>query len=311
MKNKYIIGNGISGLIWKFYHPGFEVIAPSLAGGLYAKAHLAWLHDCFETRKLLTDLDIPFKIKKSKIGYFHDGWIADSVSSDMNLLMIQKKMTEWNKSIDTNFVPKTRDLSLSAGGIMGTNYMNTIDVDLELVIEKLNKDINTIDGLVTQIDEKEIFIQTDKSGAGIIKPYDKLISTIAAPFFWKAWGTPKEFKCLPITNVIVKDKPKEFDDRYEMIYYDSSVPFSRVSHMGDTYALEFTGVMTETQFRELFPRVSILEYFVIPQGRIFENEQNYSPSEKITFSGRFAQWKYGIVTENVLDQAINYNDKKI
>lgn len=306
---KYIIGNGISGLIWKFYHPEFQVVAPSLAGGLYAKSHLVWLHDCFETRKLLNDLKIPFKIKQSKIGYFNNGWIMDNVNSEMNLLMIQKKMTEWNKPLDVSFIPKTRDLSLSTGGIMGTNYMNTIDVNLEEVINRLNKNIGVIDGLVTRITDKEIFIQTDKSGAGITKKYDELISTIAAPFFWKAWGMEKEFKYLPITNILIKDKPKEFDDRYEMIYYDSSVPFTRVSHMGDKYALEFTGIMTKEQFRDLFPKVSILDYFVVQQGRIFENENNYPPTEKIIFSGRFAQWKYGVVSENVISQAINHNDK--
>ena len=305
---KYIIGNGISGLVWKYYHPEFQIVAPTPPGGLYAKSHLVWLHDCFETRKLLNDLKIPFKTKKSKIGYYRDKWVGDNVTTDMNLLMIQKKMTEWDKPIDTTFIPKTRDLSLSAGDVMGTNYMNTIDADLEEVISKLNKNVDVIDGLVTQIDETKFFVQTSKDGAGVHMEYDKLISTIAAPFFWKAWGTEKELKCLPITNILIKEKPVMFDDRYEMIYYDSSVPFSRISHIGDKYAIEFTGYITKEQFSDIFPRIDILEYFVVPQGRIFENEQNYPPTENIVFSGRFAQWKYGIVTENVISQALNYNE---
>lgn len=305
---KYIIGAGITGLAWKFYHPEFQVISPDV-GGAYARSYLVWLHDTYETRKLLTDLGLPIKPQKSYIGYYNGGWITDSLSTDMNLLMIQKKMTPWNQPVDKSFVPKTNDLSLSSGALMGTNYMNTLDADLGEVIRKLNENADVKHGFVTQITPDHIIVKNDwKDSEGQLLEYDKLITTIAAPFFWKAWGEEKEFKCLPITNIIVEQRPSVFDDRYEMIYYDDSVPFSRASYMGGKYALEFTGVITREEFEEKYPELTIVDYFVVPQGRIFENTENLAPDPKIVFSGRFSQWKYGITSEHVISQAINYNE---
>lgn len=306
---KYIIGNGISGLIWKYYHPDFQIIAPSSAGGVYAKSHLVWIHDSPETRSLIRHLNIPYTLKQSRIGHYINGWIVDNTTEEEDTKLIQHKMSEWYKPLNTEFKPRDKKLSLSTGSILGKKYMNTIDVDLEEIIIKLNEHADVMNGLVTQIDNNKIFVQTSKEeGVGVHLEYDMLISTIPAPFFWRAWGTTKEFRCIPITNIIVKNKPKEFDDRYEMIYYDRSVPFSRVSFLKGKYALEFSGVITKEEFQEKYPDLEVLEYFVVPQGRIFETE-NYPPNEKIIFSGRFSQWVPGIVTENIISRAINYNEK--
>lgn len=305
--NKFIIGAGITGLVWKYYHPEFQVISPDV-GGMYAKSHLVWLHHTYETEKLLRDLGFPIKKKRSRIGYYNDGWITDSLSTDMNLKMIQKKMTSWDQPLDESFVPKTNDLSLSSGALMGTNYMNTLDVDLEAVISKLNENADVKHGFVTQITPDHIEVKKDfKDPEGEILPYEKLVTTIAAPLFWRAWGTPKEFKCLPITNVIVKNQPSVFDDRYEMIYYDDSQHFSRASYLQGHWALEFTGLMTREKFEELYPDLEIVDIFTTPQGRIFENTENVPPTDKIIFSGRFSQWKYGTTSEHVISQSINYN----
>lgn len=305
-KKFFILGAGITGLVWKFYHPEFQIISPDV-GGNYGKTHMVWLHDCAETEKFLVDLGFPVKRKKSWIGYYYKGWITGNLSNEMNLLMIQKKMTEWNNPLDENFIPKTRDLSLSNGALFGINYMNTLDVDLVEVIKKLNEKADVKHGFVTQIDNSHIFVTDNpKNQEGKILDFDKLISTIPAPFFWKAWGNEKKFKCLPITNIITDKRPEFFDDRFEMVYYDDSVPYSRVSFLDGKYALEFTGVITKEEFQKLYPDLPILEYFVVGQGRIFEEEENISPSKNIIFSGRFSQWKYGITSEHVITQAINY-----
>ena len=302
--NKIIIGGGISGLIWKYYHPEYQIISPEQPGGTYAKTYMTWLHDCIETRKLLTDLSLPIKTKRSYIGYYYKGWIMDSLTGDMNIMMIQKKMTEWNKSLDTSFVPRTKDLSLSTVG--STTYMNTLDVDLNEVIKRLSTGANIENGFVTKIDDVNIIVKSNFSSTSIetVVPYDKLVSTMAAPFFWKAYGKEKEFRCLPITNVVTSVKPKAFDGRFEMCYYDDTQKFSRISHMGDKYAIEFTGTITKEEFQKEYPELPIEDYFVVKQGRIFENGGNSPPSEKIIFLGRFAQWKYGVTTEHVIAQVL-------
>lgn len=305
---KYIIGAGITGLVWKYYHPEFKVISPDV-GGAFSRSHLVWLHDDNDTRKLLKDLGFPIIAKKSKIGYYTGGWLVDSISEEMNTLMIQKKMTPWDQPVDKSFVPKTKDLSLSDGNLMDANYMNTLDADLGAVINKLNETADVTHGFVTQITPDHIVVKKDfKDETGEELKYDKLISTIAAPFFWKAWGEDREFKCIPITNILVSKRPAVFDDRYEMIYYDDSVPFSRASHLGGMYALEFTGEISKEKFEELYPNLPVVDYFVVKQGRIFPSENNVPPTDKIVFSGRFGKWEYGITTELVIKQAINYQN---
>lgn len=306
---KYIIGNGISGLIWKHYHPDYKIVAPTEAGGMYAKSHLVWMHDAEETRHLLNELGIPFTLKKSRIGYYVGGWIMDNIGDKENLVILQHKMTPWDQPLDTSFKPRDRKLSLSEGYVLDTNYMNTIDVDLEELVKRIDQKTDVV-GLVTHIDKDQFQVQTKEGDQLTFLSYDKLISTIAAPFFWKAFGDPSKadtFKCIPITNIIIRQKPREFDDKYEMVYYDDTVPFSRVSHLNGRYAIEFTGYMPKEEFQRMYPDYEIIEYFVVAQGRIFQTE-NYPPTENIIFSGRFAQWIPGIVTENVISQAINHHD---
>lgn len=305
MSDKLIIGGGISGLIWNFYNSEYRIITPEV-GGVYGKTHMVWLHDTAETRQFLQDLGFTqshWSTKRSYIGYYHNGWIRDFIDSQMNTLLIQKKMSEWNKPIDKTFQPDSSKLSM--GDYESTNYMNTLDVDLIAVIEKLNERANIERGFVTKITPEHIEVKTSfDQEEGTIVPYSKLVSTIAAPFFWKGYGVEKEFGHMPITNVITTVRPEHFDDRYEMIYYDDSVPYSRASFIDGKYALEFSGVITEDEFKTLFPNLPIDEYFVVKQGRIFKKGENVPPQENIMFLGRFAEWEHGITTEHVVQKTL-------
>jgi len=312
---KYCIGGGITGLIWNFYNPDYTIITPQI-GGDFGKNHLVWLHDTSETRKLLKDLgwEHPEKLaKKSYIGYYYKGWIMDNQTDEMNLLMIQKKMTSWENKIDTSFMPKTRDMSLSVPG--GTSYMNTLDVDLKEVVRRLESKAKITNGIVREITDKTIKVEytNDPAVESYVIPYDNIVSSIPAPVFWQIYEQPQlfaNFKSLPITSIITKVKPHCYDDRFEMVYYDSTFEFSRISHIDGAYALEFTGVITKEQFEKMFPELPIDSYFVTKYGRIFENEENISPQKNIIFSGRFAQWKYGTVVESVIKQVIDNNLNK-
>ena len=298
----YIIGGGISGLVWKFYHPEFQIISPDI-GGMYARTYMVWLHRTAETIKLLEDLKLPVIAKKSYMGYSSDGIIYDYQTEWLNKKIIQRKMTPWNEPIDTTYEPKTRDLSLSTVG--ESNFMDTLDVDLEEVIRRLNVNANVEQGFVSSITPSHIYVKKNLADTHVdVRKYENLVSTMAAPFFWKAYGEPKDFRCSPITNIIVSKKPEMFDNEYEMVYYYDQ-PFSRISHLKGKWALEFTGEITKEQFIELYPDLPIVDYFVIKQGRVWESE-NIEPQNNIVFSGRFAQWKHKIVTEHVVSQAINY-----
>jgi hypothetical protein len=304
---KYIIGGGITGLVWKWYHPDYHIISPEAPGGLYAKTYMVWLHKTAETIKLLRDLGWvnPERMtKKSYIGYCHD-WISDYQSEELNLEIIKRKMTPWNEPIDDSFVPKSRDLSMSTSS--GESYMNTLDVDLEEVIRRLGEKANIENGFVTKITDKEITVQEKWQGPSEVRPYDSVITTMAAPLFWKAYGDiGLQFRSAPITNVVVSKCPKMYDSSYDMVYYTRKYPFSRISYLRGKYAIEFTGEMTREQFEAMFPDLPIEDIFVVKHGRIWENDAHVSPQDNIVFSGRFSQWKYKIVTECVVKQSIDH-----
>src|SRR5690606_15464917 len=116
----------------------------------------------------------------------------------------------------------------------------------------------------------------------------------------------KEFKSLPTTNVETDIKPEFFDDRFEMMYYGEGTPFSRVSKLNGVYIIEFTGTITQDQFEKLYPGIPVKSCFTVPNGRIFKGEPNLPPQENIIFSGRFAQWEYGITSEHIVKQALDH-----
>ena len=65
MSNQFIIGGGISGLIFAHYNPEFKIISPVIDGQFNTTA--PWLHLTEETLSLVTDLGLPFSYKKAHI----------------------------------------------------------------------------------------------------------------------------------------------------------------------------------------------------------------------------------------------------
>lgn len=308
MKQNYIIGGGLSGLIFQFYHPEFTIITPDI-GGLFKSAYLAIIHDTSETRKFLTDLgyeNIEKLHRKSYIGYYTQGWIRDQLSPQLNLLIIQKKMTPWDSALNKEFKPESLDMSTSRT----VNYFNTLDVQPHEVIEKLKSKAGEIlEGSVIAISDYAIRVKYSDNAIGAFS-YDSLISTIPAPIFWRIYGNEnKKFPCTPITNVIVDSCPELFHDKYDVVYYDDSVPWSRITHLHDSYAIEFTGNLTDAQIATVLSGVKIKTVVRVPYGRISSVADNVPPNDRITFMGRFSQWKYGIVMEHTVKQALEFQIK--
>lgn len=308
---KLVIGGGISGLVWAYFHPEYEIITPDV-GGSYGKNHLVWLHDTPETRYLLKKLgfsDSEIRTKKSHIGYHRNGWLYDNVTPEFRELLIKKKMSNWNEKIDMGVKLDSNKMSMS-GGEVDVNYMNSLDVDLVEVIRRLNGQVKMTKGFVTKIDGNQVYFKIDPSSEELSSlEYDSLVSTIPAPFFWIAYGKPEmesDFKYLPITNIVTPDKPVEFDNRYEMAYYVDT-PFSRASYLDGKYALEFTGFVPREELEKMYPNLRIEQYFVVKHGRIFKNEKNIPPQDNIKFLGRFGLWEYGVTTEHVVRESIHSN----
>lgn len=328
--SKFILGSGISGLIWKLYNPEYEVISPIITRpgtdikvvDPFVRSKMIWTHDTPETRQLLVDLGwkTPEKmIKKSKIGYYDNGVIRDKLTPELKAVLVAKKMTPWNENIQEIKENKENSprLSLSAGEEM-TNFMNVLDVDHGEMIYRLQQRCPTTHGYVGEITATHIGITnappTQDSGY-IYQSYDHLVSTIPAPLFEKAWyaGNPDvdsslKLESLPITFVTTKSKPNEYDGDYEMIYMDDTLAPTRMSKLGLIYCLEFTGDISRETIEKMYPELRIRDYWQLPQGRI--KSQTLTPPEKVTFSGRFATWNHSITMEHVVNEAIKNRRNK-
>lgn len=333
--SKFILGDGISGKIWKFYNPEFEIISPVITrpgstikvADSFNRSKMVWLHDCVEIRQLLVDLGWKNPeefIKKSKIGYFENGVIKDKLNPELKSQLVSKKMAAWDKwkpePSEVSISGDSPRLSLSSGKEDMTNFMNVVDVDHGQLLYRLSQKCPSTHGYVGVITDYNIGITNtppNQDSGYVYEKYDQIISTIPAPVFWRAWknGHPEmgdfHFNSLPITFVTMKKRPKEFDGDYEMIYYSGEeVPFTRISHLANKYCIEFTGEMPREVFEKMFPELAqgISDYWVLPQGRI--KSQFTMPPANVIFSGRFAQWQHEITTEHVIQAAVKYAKEK-
>lgn len=321
--SKFILGAGISGLIWKFYNPEFEIISPIQyrpgttlkVAEPFVKSNQIWLHDCPEVRQFLQDLGWknPEKyLKKSTIGYYENGVIKDTLTPSLKKILVGKKMTPWQEEVKLIESQDSARLSLTTT-TEKTNFMNTLKVDHGEIIYRLNEKCPITHGYVGNITDTRIGITNEvpnQDSEYIYKKYDQLISTIPASQFYRAWAGGNEvtrFESLPISFATTKTKPKEFDGDYEMVYYDDTVPFTRISHQRNVYCIEFTGGITKQEAEDKLG-IHLREVWKLPQGRI-KSQTLLPPVHNIVFSGRFAQWDHRIVTENVISEAVKYASK--
>jgi len=330
--SNFILGGGISGLIWKFYNPEFEIITPIQTipntdiqvGDPFVRSKMIWLHDAPQTRQLLLDLgwqEKDIKTRKSSIGYYDRGVIRELLTPRLKQVLVDKKMTDWRDSSKIEAVQQAKDgdsprLSLTTG-IDKTNFMNVLDVDHGAIMWRLKKKCEMTHGFVGEIRDSQIGVTNtppNKDSQYVYQRFDHIISTIPAPFFWRAWlaGHPAypidKFESLPVTFVITKKKPDFFDDRFEMCYYDGSTTFTRVSNLENKYCIEFTGNLSKEEFQSMFPEYPVRDIWTLPQGRI--RSLPTLPPKGITFSGRFAEWQHSITTEAVVKDAMDFARNK-
>ena len=87
---KFIIGGGISGLIYGFYNQDFQIISPDIGGKLknsYLTSTIL-LHDTPETKRLLEDLQLDPEPKAQVIRYFYQGKVQENIPANLREVMI-------------------------------------------------------------------------------------------------------------------------------------------------------------------------------------------------------------------------------
>lgn len=295
--HKYILGGGISGLLFAFYNPDYIIISPDV-GGKLSKDFLAatvLVHDSPETRKLLLDLDLPLKLKTHVIKYYIGGELKDTVTSSQRDEIISKKMNLWS---DGNLCKKDKTLSYN------DNYIPILDIDYQLLISKLERKVQRINDKAIRITSDEIICEKSRF------PYSQLISTIPAPIFWKLYKNEKCLESIPITFVISKTNPLPREKTiWDLVYFgDKEIPYSRVNSTRDgMYLYEFTGKYEKDEIQKLLPDLNITSHWCDLNG-IVKSDLNNIPPPKVRFLGRFATWDHRVKIQEVIRQSITQYD---
>lgn len=299
---KAILGGGISGLIYHRFHPEYKIISPDI-GGLLRNEFTFLLHDTIPTRMLLEDLRLPIKSYEVKIGFYHNGLISNYQNPDLAKSIVAKKMTNWNVSPDYDVL---KDRTISFDYVHSGNISTMLEIDTKELIHRLTPNYeNIIEGSVILLTPK--FISYTDSGEEKTSDYDSIVSTIPAPIFFEKIFNRElglRFSYIPVTYCVVDKCPSCFNDNYHLIYYDNSKSFTRVTKTNNKYAIEFTGMISRETAQQ-FIEEPIQKVFTIPFGRIV-NKVDLPKWDKVKFLGRFSEWKWGLTTEHIIKQSLEF-----
>lgn len=297
---KYIIGGGISGLIYAFYNRDFTVISSDVGGKLrnnYLSSTIL-LHDAPETRRLLTDLKMELQPVPHLIKYHNNHKLHESIPANLKEIMAAKKMTPWQELDNLNLAIKPTDTTLSVNDI----YIPVFRISTHKLVQELAKYTTIIKDDVLRITPNEIV--TNKARY----EYDELISTIPAPTFWRLYGAPRSLAHLPETFVLSTTCPVKEDAQklhWDLIYFlDKDVPYTRVNrYKKGQYLYEITGKMTAQDIRRMMPDVEVVHHYTDPHGLILTDLNNIPPP-KVRFVGRFAVWNHSYKLQDVIKDSI-------
>lgn len=289
-----IIGGGIAGLSWAFYHPDNLVITDKVGGQFSAPFQLGpkYLHHTPDTVKFLTDLGVidNYKKKTIKIGFYYDHILHPYSSNENRLAYFQKTRGESSEPYRS---------SMSEGNNSFEAFSIGVD-DLVSILEEKVRDRIIVD--------KVIGVDTNNRLVFGGEPYathafENLVVTIPRPVFYKMAGHipfAEKFKSHPTTFVLVRPMALEKTSMSETMGYDyiycsdTDVPFHRLTNLPDTtMVLEFKGDNVPEQPGEI-------SRFVMNIGQLVHVQEDLKWPEFIKFFGRYAVWDHSIKTNQLL-----------
>ena len=309
MSELYVLGAGMSGLLWGYYHPDYRLVTDQLGRVVTGADPVVWLNDTDLTRKLLTDLGFLVRPVKKEIGYRCAGATRsfETTAKDHPGLLddvLVKKMVPWEAldaarcaGIEVRVVTPSRTFTKDSG------VLRYLDVDVKEVAARLVEAVKYRISIDRVLFVDADGIATESSGTNFLG-YDRLVSTLPAPVFKRLWSgesvMPRLHHC-PVTFVVSAQKPEWWEDRYAVVYdADLDSPVSRVGRFGDTWRYEFTGRPDEDTLNDYLPVAE--GRFVNPYGRIVQDVVLEPPDPKITFLGRSAEWDYRGLIDRTLER---------
>lgn len=287
---KVIIGCGIAGLVYCFYHQD-HIILTDKVGGQFANSFplgARYLHKNEWTERFLKDLNIPAEVKTIKVGYIKD-----------------KQFVIPDKLFREEYFKKSRgqkDLTGFEDAVMNNNQnsFEAYDIDFKLIVSKLynllKEKIKIVSIKKIFLDERIICYEEDKKE---FLTYDNLISTIPLNIFLSIsdFFIDSMTKTIPVTYVKIKqDTVSEFNFCYVL-----GEVYHRISYYGDYAVVELQGEYKEEDLLKIF-KLNYLNSLVIKDAQVITTDVPEIPNVK--FLGRYAQRNKSIKIEDVVKESL-------
>ena len=296
MNGKYVIGGGLSGLIFGYYNPEYTVLTDSFGGFINNRIarSFIYLHETEATWSLLNDLDVDSFVKELKIAYYHHdtGLSPEPADGFAEDYLPRKIPGEW--------VPEKVELSAPGDEFRG------VFVD-ENLVDVMKNEVDSRIGYVHEITEDHIFFGQDPVPPEGVSydgernhklDWDSIVSTVPAPVFERfvvgdtGWTLDSE----PVTYAELEQIPDRYRELpWNLLYIVDEVPYHRVMRnmlSGKFYA-EMRG---EVDFGPA-------ETVTHPTG-VIHDEDLVAPFEGIEFLGRFAEWSSNVRQDHTIERAI-------
>ena len=313
----YIIGSGIAGLVYGYFHPDYLVIGAEPGGAMANKIPLGprYLHATQWTVKLLKELGLKAGPQEHIIaGYMED------VSKEVF------EIETMNRTGRAQYLLKTRGVdSVHGDSVLEPSHTIFKEPTLSMITDALITALRQRKQL--KVDKVEWLDlggrQMKLERAGIVH-LDKLVNTLPYPEFVKldryhgSKATPVggTYLSIPVQFVFARlDRWRV--EPFDYYYIPSqAVAYSRVSrvvgHDGSLYAcFEYPGeeiADRQTQGVLLLPDYEALQVeasFTLKYGRIISREV-YMPlvyQDYVRHFGRFAEWQDSYLTHHLVQKA--------
>lgn len=281
---KYVLGSGINALIFAYYNKDYTCIGEDF-GNLVTLKNTILFHDSEYTKKLLTELNVEYSYKTSKISYLENGVFLEDLTKDQIVKFIRKKLDDPNAIIV--------DFTLS----VKSHYIKTLEFDYEDLINSLKANVKIIKDTIIAIDGLHIITKSR------YYEYDRLVNTLPVNTYNKLIGESYEYKYKSVTFCVTEILPN--DEYSDINYILDSNNLTRINKKDNTLLWEFTGDVDINLCKSIVNR-DIINYKVVNNAIVISE---FAKSNLYHLHlGRFAQHNHQLKIHDTIEFSLNFTE---
>lgn len=293
LRNNYILGGGVAGLIASFYNPSYNVIDANPLGQLNQQfiPGPRIFKDDIETRIFLQKLNIDFHSEKIKIGYTKNGHSIVSLCDDFKM----------QYSIYTRKTALVEKSFMSSGESEFDILTDGTDDFYLTVFKKLYEIVKgrVINSKILSINLKEKSLIVESGNQTLL--YNKCISTLNMNIFTKLASLDmctfrtdfKHFVCCSYNNELDIELSKKYSYVYSITGY-----YSRKTYFKDYIVYEI--LLPLERINDIEGNIVISTAYNAPvQIQKSIDLRNIGGVELL---GRFAQWNHSIKANEIIQK---------